>query len=452
MTGWILNFSYAMLILAAAPFLVWRAVRQGKYRQGWAAKLLGRLPHCDEEQRTVWIHAVSVGEVLQLRTIVPRLREQRPDCDLLITTTTSTGYAVARETFPNCRVSYFPLDFTWAVRAALARIRPVLVVLVELELWPNFIRETGAAGVPLVLINGRMSDRSYRGYRRLRWCMRPLLARFAVIAVQTEEYAERLLELGAPPQRLTVSGSIKFDGVQTDRDNARTKLLRTAFGIGEDERVFIAGSTHEPEEQIALDAYLVLRKEFDDLRLVLVPRHAERFEEVAAMVAARGIGLVRRSERMGEQEGREDLAPGVQPVGLECGERPVCLLDTLGELSACWGLADVAFVGGSLTSRGGQNMIEPAGYGAAVVVGPDTHNFRDVVEGLRSCGAITVLGGPNDLATTVRRLLRNRLAAQRQGTAGRTFVLAQQGATDRTLQLLTALLPPRLSNPGRRVA
>ena len=139
-TGWILNIAYAMLILAAAPLLAWRAVRQGKYRQGGAAKLLGRLPRTDDGQRIVWLHAVSVGEVLQLRTIVPRLREQRPDCGLLITTTTSTGYAVAQETFSDCRVSYFPLDFTWAVRAALARVRPVMVVLVELELWPNFIR------------------------------------------------------------------------------------------------------------------------------------------------------------------------------------------------------------------------------------------------------------------------------------------------------------------------
>ncbi len=458
MTGWIVNFAYAMLILAAAPVLVWRAVRQGKYRQGWGDKLWGRLPRTDDGQRIIWLHAVSVGEVLQLRTIVPRLREQRPDCDLLITTTTSTGFAVARETFADCRVSYYPLDFTWAVRAALARVRPVLVVLVELELWPNFIRQTDAAGVPLVLINGRMSSRSYRGYRRIRWWMRPLLARFAGIAVQTDEYAARLLGLGAPPQRLTVSGSIKFDGVRTDRDNAQTMSLRAAFGIGKGERVFIAGSTHEPEEQIALDAYLALREEFHDLRLLLVPRHAERFEEVAAMVASRGVGLVRRSARKGAREGYGDPAHGVRRVGLgggdrvEWDERPVCLLDTLGELSACWGLADVAFVGGSLTSRGGQNMIEPAAYGAAVIVGPDTHNFRDVVEGLRSCRAITVIGGPNELAPAVRTLLCDPDAAQRQGATSRTFVLAQQGAADRTLQLLTALLPPPLSDAERRAA
>ncbi|MGE4002920.1 MAG: 3-deoxy-D-manno-octulosonic acid transferase, partial [Planctomycetaceae bacterium] len=320
MIGWLLNSAYLLLVAAVSPVLVGRAVRRGKYRRGWGEKLRGRLPRSAAKRRVVWLHAVSVGEVLQLRTIVPRLREARPDCDVLITTTTSTGHAVARETYPDCRVSYFPLDFTWAVRAALARVRPALVVLVELELWPNFIRETDAAGVPLVLINGRMSRRSYWGYRRIRRVMRPLLARFTAIAVQTDEYAARLLDLGAPPERLTVTGSVKFDGVRTDPGNTQTRMLRDAFGIRDDERVFIAGSTHDPEERIALDAYLALRKEFEDLRLIIVPRHAERFDDVAAMVGSRGTGLVRRSE-CARDGGGVKRAPG---------RRPLCLLDTLG--------------------------------------------------------------------------------------------------------------------------
>jgi len=433
--GWILNVAYGLLIAAVSPLLVWRSVRQGKYRQGWSEKLCGRLPRMqagEARRPIIWLHAVSVGEVLQLRTIVPRLQSERPDCQLLITTTTSTGHAVARETFADCQVAYLPLDFTWAVRTALARIRPSLIVLVELELWPNFIRQADAAGVPLVLINGRMSSRSYRGYRHIRPLMRGLLRRFAHIAVQTEEYATRLIDLGAPRECVTVTGSVKFDGLQTDRDNAKTVALRRAFGIAQHERVFIAGSTHEPEERIAIEAYLSLREEFDDLRLVLVPRHAERFEDVARLAASYGVELVRRSEVTNLKDAPAVSTHGAWPVGL---------LDTLGALSACWGLADVAFVGGSLTSRGGQNMIEPAGYGAAVVVGPNTHNFRDVVEGLQLTDGIRVIRQASDLTGSVRDLLRDTDAARQQGLSAREFVLTQQGATDRTIRLLTDQLP-----------
>ncbi len=444
MLGWLLNLIYGLLIAALSPVLVWRAVRQGKYRQGWREKLLGQLPErfaesTDSPMRPrVWLHAVSVGEVLQLRSIVARLKDERPDCDLLITTTTSTGHGVASEAFPNCDVAYFPLDFTWAVRSAIARVQPSLIVLVELELWPNLIRHAGAAGVPLVLVNGRMSQRSFRGYRRIRPLMRSLLRRFARLAVQTEEYASRLIELGAPRDHVTVTGSVKFDGVRTDRHTAETLAIRRAFGISDDQWVLIAGSTHDPEERVALETYVELQDEFPDLRLILVPRHAERFAEVARLVESSGLNLVRRSSQSSAD------AP--------LDTRPVALLDTLGELSACWGLADVAFVGGSLTSRGGQNMIEPAGYGAAVVVGPNTHNFRDIVEGLQFRDGIRVIRQATELTDTVRELLRDTTTAQRQGKAAQAFVLTQQGATDRTLRLLTGLLPPSTFQPRRRAA
>jgi 3-deoxy-D-manno-octulosonic-acid transferase len=458
-----LNLVYLLLVVAVSPVLLGRAVTRGKYRQGWSEKLWGRLPRTEGGRKVVWVHAVSVGEVLQLKSLVPRLQSARPDCEVLITTTTTTGRAVAGRTFPDCRVSYFPLDFTWAVRAALARVRPVLVVLVELELWPNFIRATDAAGVPLALINGRMSRRSFRGYRRARFGTRPLLERFARIAVQTGEYAQRFVALGAPPEKLIVTGSVKYDGVACDRHNAQSVALREAFGIADSERVFIAGSTHEPEERIALDAYWTLHEEFPDLRLVLVPRHAERFDEVARLVTSRGARLIRRSQqgRAGDKFTRG--THGLLPVGFDDNgqllhhgqqfhHRPVCLLDTLGELSACWGLANVAFVGGSLTARGGQNMIEPAAFGAAVIVGPNTHNFRDVVEGLQSRDAICVIDRPDALASAVRELLRDPQRAERQGAAARAFVREQQGATDLTLQLLVELLPPPSNHRVTRAA
>lgn len=443
MIGWLLNLAYALLLTAASPILVWRAVMQGKYRRGGREKLFGLLPETAEGEQVIWLHAVSVGEVLQLRTIIPRLHSDRPQQTVLITTTTFTGHAVARESFPNCRIAYWPLDFTWAVKVALRRVRPVLVGLVELELWPNFIRETAAAGIPLMLINGRLSERSHRGYRRLRFLVQPLLSRFQALAVQTDEYASRLTDLGAPSNRLTVTGSVKFDGVQVDRHSEQTAELRSAFSITGGDIVLIAGSTHEPEETVALDAWQELQQELPNLRLILVPRHRERFDAVASVVESRGLPLIRRSQRKTSTNAEGTSNSLRYSIGL---------LDTLGELSACWGLADVAFVGGSLTRRGGQNMIEPAAYGVPVIVGPNTWNFRDVVDGLRSVGGIRSINRGADLATAVRDLLTDPVAAAKQGAAARAFVLAQQGAAGRTLEIMGQLPPPKTLRQPRQAA
>ena len=437
MVGWLLNFVYALLLLAASPVLIWRMTTQGKYRDGWREKLGGLLPRSAAGEQVVWLHAVSVGEVLQLRSIVAELTRQHPGLTILITTTTATGRAVAERTFPDCRIAYCPLDFTWSVRTALRRVRPVCIGLVELELWPNLIRGTSASGATLMLINGRMSGRSHRGYRRIRPFIAPLLRRLHVVAVQTEEYAARLIDLGAPARRVHVTGSIKFDGVAIDGLSEQTLALRAAFGLAPTDLVVVAGSTHDPEETYALDAWQQLRKTHPTLRLILVPRHRERFDDVAAQVERRGLTLLRRSH------GATALPGGAADVGL---------LDTLGELSACWGLADVAFVGGSLTCRGGQNMIEPAAQSVPVVVGPHTANFRDVADGLRSVGGLHVVASPAELASAFDLLLTDTVLAARQGRAARDYVIAQQGATQRTLAHLARLLPKTVAAPQTRAA
>jgi 3-deoxy-D-manno-octulosonic-acid transferase len=333
---------------------------------------------------------------------------------------------VAEAKFPGDSVCYFPLDFSWAVREAIGRVRPAAIVLVELELWPNFILHARRSGIPIALINGRLSERSLRGYRRLRPLVARLLGSLQAIAVQNATYAERFVELGASRSRLCVTGSIKFDRVTTDRQNAKTAELRAAFGIAEMDSVFVAGSTQETEESAALDAYLALRVRFPALRLILVPRHKERFDEVARLIESRGLPLFRRTDT---------------PRGCPQADagRPVLLLDTLGELAACWGLADVAFVGGSLTNRGGQNMIEPAGYGAAVLFGPNTHNFRDVVELLLSADAARVVRHGGELTAAVADCLANPERAREQGARAQRLVLSQQGATHRTCDVLASL-------------
>lgn len=419
---WLWNLCYVCLLVAVSPVLLYHAVVRGKYREGWAEKLRGELPRCDGEIPTMWLHAVSVGEVLQLEPLLCQLKAERPDWRFVITTTTTTGLQVARQKYPDDVVCYAPLDFSWAVRKAMRRINPQVIVLIELEIWPNLLAVATSSDVPVLLVNGRISAKSYRRYRRAKPLLKSTFARLTRAAVQTDEYAHRLCDLGVPAERIHVTGSIKFDRVDTTRCAALTQELRRCFDIAENETVLIAGSTQYPEEEIALRVYRRLLPRFPALRLILVPRHKERFDEVAALVEREGFSLIRRSRPK-----HSNACDGMPRVGL---------LDTLGELSACWGLADVAFVGGSLTRRGGQNMIEPAGYGAAVLFGPNTHNFKDVVEMLLSRDAACVVRSETEFGETVGRLLNDREAAGAMGRRAQDFVLGQQGATARTVSVM----------------
>jgi len=443
--GWMLNGAYSLLLSAVSPVLVYRRLRFGKYRGGWNEKLTGRLVRRHPQKRCIWFHAVSVGEVLQLQKVLDETAARFPDAELLVTTTTDTGYDVARNKYPQHTVTWFPLDFTWAVSRALKSIRPDLVVLVELELWPNFVFQCHRQQIPLALINGRIGEKSFRGYRRIAPLIQRVLRCFKFLGVQNDVYADRLIQLGAPAENVTVTGNIKFDRVESNRQNSRTAELRSAFGLLSHERVFIAGSTQAPEETYALDAWLQLRAEFPELRLILVPRHKERFEEVAELLQQRGIAVLRRSQLKTLAKPQSDVpSSGEVP--------PVLLLDTLGELAACWGLADIAFVGGSLTNRGGQNMLEPAGYGAAVLFGPNTWNFKDITESLLSRQAARVVRNADELALAVGELLRQPALAQEMATAAREFVAEQQGATTRTIDQLALVIDRDMPRTAERAA
>jgi 3-deoxy-D-manno-octulosonic-acid transferase len=314
-------------------------------------------------------------------------------------------------------------------------IRPDLLVLAELELWPNLVRAARLQRARIAVVNARLSEKSFRGYRRVRWLTRRTLAHIDLVAAQNEEYADRFRQLGAPESVVEVTGSIKFDGAKTDRANPDTLRLARLAGIHEGDVVFLAGSTQEPEESLALDTFLALAPAHPNLRLVVVPRHPERFDDVADMLNRRGVRWQRRSRLEAD---RAD--PGVR----------ILLVDVVGELGAWWGTAHIAFVGGSLGQRGGQNMIEPAGYGAAVSFGPNTWNFRDVVALFASRRAAQVVHGGPDLTAFVGRCLADPAYAQALGHAARDLVLSQQGAADRTLALLDSL--PRPVHPARHAA
>lgn len=418
--AWFFDLGYLFVLSLLSPWLLYRALRTRRYRRGLHEKLLGlrKSPIAD----AVWFHGVSVGEIHLLRQVVAAFRRRYPHLPCVLSTTTDTGYDEARRWFPDLFVFHYPFDFSWAVRRSLRVVAPRLIVLAESELWPNFLMAARRQGVPVALINGRMSPRSLKRYRWLKPLSRCLFAQLDLLLMQTEHYARAVRILGVDADRVAVTGNIKFDGVLTDRRNPRTNHLRRLLHVQEDEFVWIAGSTQAPEEEIVLRIWRKLRIDYPKSRLFLVPRHQERFEEVAQLLGRMGVTFARRSRG-------EDL------------HRPVVLMDSMGELGALWGLADVAFVGGSLDGRrGGQNMIEPAAYGAVVVFGPYVWNFADTAARLIDARAACQIADAGQLETLMRLLMEDAEERHRFGVNARDFVRQQQGATEQTVTMLARLL------------
>jgi 3-deoxy-D-manno-octulosonic-acid transferase len=424
-----LNVLYFAALVIFSPVLLYRWICAGKYREGWGEKFRGEAPLRIGEDPCLWFHAVSVGEVLLLRPLVREMARRRPNWEVVISTTTSTGLAIARKTYPDLVTFYAPLDFSWSTWRAVMRVRPTVLALVELELWPNLIRAANRAGAKVAIINARLSSRSYRGYWSVRTPLQPTFGRIDVVAAQNAEYAARFVDLGVASERVSVTGSVKYDGLESDRNNTRTRELRQLLGLAPFNLVFVAGSTMEGEEAAVLAAYRAARPQHPSLRLIVVPRHAERFESVALWLEQQGEALVRRSRLRVPLSLRQEGAP------------PVVLIDTIGELAAVWGLADVAFVGGSLRpGRGGQNMLEPAAYGASVMFGPHIANFRETVAQLLERNAARQVADANELARGLLADLEDPETAAARGAAGRDFVLAQNGAASRTLAELDKLV------------
>jgi 3-deoxy-D-manno-octulosonic-acid transferase len=373
------------------------------------------------------MHGVSVGEVQLLAALAAEIRRQAAAAgravECVVSSSTTTGLDVAAKRFGANRVFPCPLDFTWAVGRVLDRVRPDMLVLGELELWPNLLAAAHARGIPIVVANARMSERSFTGYRRVAPLVRRMLVRTSLVIARSTADAERFQALGAAA--VTVAGSMKFDGVSGDRADPQVTRLRSLAAFAAADIVFLAGSTQAPEESLALETFRELAAGHPRLRLVIVPRHVERAAEIAAMLDASGVGWRRRSQ-------------------LEAGSPAarVLLIDTTGELGWWWGTAAIAFVGGSLDGRrGGQNMLEPAAYGAAVCFGPHTRNFKDEVRVLLEAAAAEVVTSGPGLTTFVRRCLDDPAFAADRGRLAAATVAAHRGATSATAGLVLARLP-----------
>lgn len=417
----LLNLFYGLAILFLLPWLLIRSLRTGRYRQNLAAKLRGYSETVASVRPVIWFHGVSVGEVHLLRQLVRAFHERHPDWHVVISSTTDTGLAEAMKHFADLTVIPYPFDFSWAVRRTIRAVSPRLIVLAESELWPNFLLIAKRELVPVVVANGRMSPRTSRRYALFAPAARRFFFnRIAAFGMQSESYAGHLRSLGVPAERIRVTGNVKYDGVLLDRENAKTLDLKNTLGIAPDDFVWVAGSTHDPEERIVLSVFSRLQSRFPNLKLILVPRAPERFDDVAKLIEATGLPYVRRSKW--SQSG---------------GPWPVILIDTLGELGAAWGLATIGFTGGSLNEkRGGQSMIEPAAFGVPVMFGPHTWNFRDAVTGLLEAGGAIRIRDEAEMEHEATRLLTDSELRSRMGAAARAFVMSQQGATARTLDMM----------------
>lgn len=426
-TMWVYSVALCAVLIGGLPFWILRMITRGKYRAGLAERF-GWVPArltrtCGIGKRSLWIHAVSVGEVIAVLPLAARMAEEHPELCILLSTTTQTGQQIARERWGAERVFYFPLDFRWIVRRYLRALRPEMVVLAETELWPNFIASAASARVPIAVVNARISDRSYPRYRRLRWFWRGQLQRIRLYCAQTEEDAGRLREIGAPAERVRITGNLKFD-VSPPRGGAMVEQLRQRFA---DAKVLVAGSTVDDEEKLLLDLWIEMSRKVQGLWMVLAPRRPERFDAVAAMLAASGIPFTRRSQWRGE------------PLD---GDRRVFLLDSIGELAGFYSLATVAFVGGSVAAGGGHNPLEPAQWGVPVVMGESYENFRGIVDAMREADAIRIV--PREkLSEELVRLLNDEQAARALGERARTVARAQAGALERTVAALNGLLAER---------
>jgi 3-deoxy-D-manno-octulosonic-acid transferase len=403
-------------LLAYLPAFLARRRRAGYGRN--LAQRLGRLGHGLPPEPRCWIHAVSVGESAAAVPLVEGIRRRWPELGIVVTTITPTGARIVAERLAGTAVHrYFPIDLPGPVRRALDAARPRFFIAIETELWPNFLRALARRRVPAMIANGRISDRSFRRYHWVRGLMRRVLADVAVFAMQTEEDARRIIALGAPRERVVVTGNLKSDLLpEASPDDAR---WRERLGLGADARLWIAGSTHRGEEALVLDAFAQARARCPQLALILAPRHPERTGEVEALIRERGLGAVRRSRLPG------DAAPGA-----------IVILDTVGELAALYALAEVVFVGGSLVPVGGHNVLEPAMRGKPVLTGPHTSNFREGVELLQRSGGGLVVKDGADLARELRRLLEDRDLARRMGEAARLAFAGRQGAVSATLDLV----------------
>jgi 3-deoxy-D-manno-octulosonic-acid transferase len=378
-----------------------------------------------KDSRPLWIHAVSVGEMMAASPLISALMKGKPGEGIILSAVTATGRGVAKEKFPSASaILFFPLDFRWIVKSSLKALQPRAVLLTETELWPHFLRACSEQGVPCILINGRISEGSFRRYRWVRGFFRQMIKDIPLFCMQSEMDRMRIVALGVDPSRAVCTGNLKFDQyLKEEGENLRLQFLQDLM-IEDQVPIFIAGSTHRGEEEAAIEAYSRAREEIDNLLLILAPRHPERLGEVGRLLSQRGLAFSRRSL----------IRPGAEREG------DVILLDTMGELGKIYSLGTIIFVGGSLAPIGGHNILEPAFYGRPILFGPHMKNFQEIAEFFLSGGGALSVRDPSDLAHKLLWLLHHPQEAEAIGERARSILGQHRGAVQRTWELLKEYL------------
>jgi len=419
---------YSALLVTALfvslPYWIYQMLRHGKYRAGFHQRFGAPPTQLSRKvgDPTIWIHAVSVGEVLAVSSLVEALCARWPACEIFVSTTTDTGQNLATSRFGAEHVFYFPIDLGFAIRPYLDVLQPQLIVIAETEFWPNFLRLAKRSRARLAVVNARLSDRSLRGYKRLHWWLPSVLTHVDLFLAQSGEDRKRLIEIGARESRVQVTGNLKFDLQRGNEPEVLPKLRESLRSEGASP-VLVCGSTvDDEEERMLLQAFQSILASYPKAVMILAPRHPERFVPVAALLESFGVRFLKRSLWSGEP-----LAGSV------------LLLDTIGELSAIYGLADIAFVGGSLVPKGGHNIIEPARHGVAIVVGNHYENFRDIIWLFQKNDAVRVVG-PAELPLVLMELIAHDTERLAMGRRAAETLQSQTGATARTVEALEQLL------------
>jgi 3-deoxy-D-manno-octulosonic-acid transferase len=428
-------FIYSLLLtlgfIALLPRFLYDALRRGKYTSGFRERM-GGFPPLQETEPVIWLHCVSVGETQAARPLVQQLQNRFPDHKLVVSTITLTGQTLARNVFKNsaARIIYFPFDWGFTTGRSLLRIKPAAVLLMETEIWPGFIRKCKEHGIPVAIVNGRISERSFRRYRLGRPFISRVLSMVDIAVMQSSEDAERLQQLGMAPSKVFTSGNLKFDvGASVISESVSTQL-RSLLGSSS-RPLLVAASTHAPEERILIDAFQQLRQSSSKEPVMLIaPRHPERFAEVESMMSASGLKYVRRTEFRGPTDSDVNLV----------------LLDTIGELPAVYEFASIVFVGGSIARAGGHNILEAAVVGSCIVTGAHTFNFKAIIrtfldqDALLQLPPLSETNAPSELAQLFLSLLEDAPRRQQLKERAHAVVEANLGATERTIKLIAPIL------------
>jgi 3-deoxy-D-manno-octulosonic-acid transferase len=418
---------YDLIFLIIALFYLPVYLFQRKFHPGFTQRI-GFLPRRVLPEQPIWLHAVSVGELKAVQGLLAELRKAYPGKGFIISTVTPTAHQVAERLIAEGdQLFYLPLDFSFIVNHVLEKIRPCLFVIAETELWPNLISCLHKRGIAVAEVNGRISDSSFAGYQAVKFLLRPILEKISLFCVQTERDRRRLEGLGAPSQRIKVSGNMKFDNLQDLFLKRDTQEFRRKLGLQDPDRLLVCGSTHPGEEELILSAYQELLSEFPWLRLLIAPRHPQRAAEIEKIISRKNFRPLRVSQLR-----LSALTPQPMPTAF--------ILDTIGELDAYYALADMVFVGGSLVKKGGHNLLEPAGLGKPVIFGAQMFNFRDIADLFLGYNAGLMVHNSQELKQALRRLLTNESVRTELTRNARQLIAANQGATARTVIWLKDLL------------